>query len=179
MQPDVATADARGRTRADTVVTFSVSGSLFAVEVGIVQEILSPQEPTRLPNAPAYLLGLIDVRGASVPLVDLRCLLGEPMRDEDENTRILLLALTVGGRQHRVAMRVDQVIEVAALDDDGRIDPVHEAEMLSWDPRAIWGIGRRDGVITTLLNADTIFDPAVIVAARSRSADKPAGSCPS
>ena len=59
-------------TRADTVVTFAVADSLFAVEVGIVQEILSAQVPTRLPNAPPHLMGLIDVRGASVPLLDLR-----------------------------------------------------------------------------------------------------------
>ncbi|WP_373356296.1 chemotaxis protein CheW [Pseudoroseicyclus sp. CXY001] len=150
----------------DTVVTFSVAGSLFAVEVAMVQEILSPQRPSRLPNAPPHLLGLIDVRGHSVVLVDLRRILGEPARAEDEDTRILLLSLPgTGGAVHRVALQVDRVIEVAALDQDGLVAPVGEAEMLAWDPRMLRGIGRRNGAITALLDVSEVLDPGLIVAA--------------
>ncbi|EPX78651.1 hypothetical protein Salmuc_04232 [Salipiger mucosus DSM 16094] len=154
--------------RAETVVTFAVAGSLFAVEVGMVQEILSPQQPVRLPNAPEHLLGLIDVRGASVALVDLRRLLGEASRAEDEGTRILLLSFDRAGTHHRVALRVDRVIEVAGLDDGGLIAPVSEAEMLAWDPRVLHGIGRRNNQITALLDVNAVFDPAVMAAARPR-----------
>ncbi|SHI77601.1 chemotaxis protein CheW [Wenxinia saemankumensis] len=151
----------------DTVVTFSVAESLFGVEVGTVQEILSPQKPARLPNAPAHLLGLIDVRGTSVPLVDLRRILGEPGREEDDETRVLLLSLANGETVHRVALRVDRVIEVAKLDDDGAIAPLGEAQMLQWDPRMVLGIGRRNGTIATLLDVRRIFDPSILAPGRT------------
>ena len=152
----------------ETVVTFAVAKSLFAVEVGLVQEILSAQEPTRLPNAPQHLLGLIDVRGASVALADLRRRLGEPPKPADDDTRILILALEGNGRIHRVALQVDRVIEVTGLDDGGRIDPVDEAEMLDWDPRVLHGIGRREGRIVALLDMRAIFDAELMALARAR-----------
>ena len=152
-------------TRADTVVTFAVAGSLFAVEVGIVQEILSAQAPTRLPNAPAHLVGLIDVRGASVPLVDLRRLLGEAPAQEDEDTRIIILSIKEQNRVYIVALRVDRVIEVCALDNDGEVLPVAEAEMVAWDPRVLRGIGRRDGRIVALLDILAVFDTSDLTAA--------------
>ncbi|WP_375691136.1 chemotaxis protein CheW [Pseudooceanicola sp. LIPI14-2-Ac024] len=159
-----------------TVVTCSVAGSLFAVEVKPVREIMSSRPAARLPNAPAHLLGLIDVRGASVALVDLRRILGEPWRDDDEDTRIILLTIDGGRRSHLVALRVDRVIEVTELDGGGRIAPLDEAEMLDWDPRLVCGIGRRDDAIVTLLEVGAIFDPAVMEAARRRSA--PAANLP-
>jgi purine-binding chemotaxis protein CheW len=165
---DGAATQCRPGGRAETVVTFAVAESLFAVEVGVVQEILSPQKPTRLPNAPPHLLGLIDVRGTSVALVDLRRLLNETGREEDDDTRILLLSLPGDISPRRVALRVDRVIEVAGLDDEGSIAPVDEAEMLDWDPRMLRGIGRRNGTITALLDLHRIFDPAVMAAVRAR-----------
>lgn len=162
-----------------TVVTFSVAGSLFAVEVKPVREIMSSRLPARLPNAPSHLLGLIDVRGNSVALVDLRRILGEPWKEDDEDTRIILLTIEGAGRGHLVALRVDRVIEVTELDDGGRIAALAEAEMLDWDPRLVSGIGRREDAIVTLLEVGAIFDPAVMEAARRRAgsaADLPCAS---
>ncbi|MAC78212.1 MAG: chemotaxis protein CheW [Rhodobacteraceae bacterium] len=165
--------------RVNTVLTFAVADSLFAVEVGIVQEILSPQKPSRLPKAPPYLQGLIDVRGTSVALVDLRCLLDEESRPDDEDTRIMLLCFEADGERHYIALRVDRVIEVAQLDDDGHVAPLSEAKMLDWDPRMLLGIGRRDGVITALLDIRAIFDPTIMAATRTRNNLGGTTPCPS
>ncbi|WP_417741388.1 chemotaxis protein CheW [Salipiger sp.] len=157
-------------TRADTVVTFAVAGSLFAVEVGIVREILSAQAPSRLPGSPPHLLGLIDVRGASVPLVDLCRLLGEVPEADDDDTRIMVLTIEGQTRDHTLALRVDRVIEVCGLDNDGEVLPVAEAEMVSWDPRVLHGIGRREGGIVAMLNILAVFDTSDLTAL-DRSAD--------
>ena len=164
--------------RVETVVTFAVADSLFAVEVGIVQEILSPQKPSRLPKAPPHFLGLIDVRGTSVALVDLRCLLGEDPRPDDEDTRIMLLCFDAQGERHHIALRVDRVIEVAQLDDNGHVSPLGEAKMLDWDPRMLLGIGRRDGMIIALLEIRAIFDPTLMSATRALNATAGPAQCP-
>ncbi|WP_240722403.1 chemotaxis protein CheW [Poseidonocella sp. HB161398] len=155
--------------RAETVVTFALERTIFAIEVRNVQEILSHVPATRLPRAPAHLLGLIDVRGRSVPLVDLRLLLGETPREEDDQTRVILLWVGQGGSRYLVALRVDRVIEVALLDEDGRVSALEESALFDWDERMVEGIGRRDGQFVILLRLAAMFDPAVAAAAKANA----------
>lgn len=75
------------------VVTFGLGEALFALPVALVQEILDPRPVARLPNAPPHMLGVIDVRGHSVAVVDLRSLLREPPRPDQPDTRIMVLQL--------------------------------------------------------------------------------------
>ena len=78
-------------------VTIGVANELFAAPVAKVQEILDMQVIARLPRAPDHLLGIIDVRGEGVPVLDLRLTLGLPAATDTENTRIVVLAVTDGG----------------------------------------------------------------------------------
>ena len=65
--------------RIDTqFVTLGIDREIFAVPVETVLEILDMRELFRMPDAPAWLAGLIDVRGRSVPVIDLRVKLGLP-----------------------------------------------------------------------------------------------------
>ncbi|MCT4371828.1 chemotaxis protein CheW [Yangia mangrovi] len=151
--------------RSSTVVAFSISDSLFAVEVQNVREILASRQPRRLPNAPKHLLGLIDVRGEAVALVDLRILLGEPP-NEDVDARILILTVPDTAGAHLVALRVDRVIAVTMLDNDGQLTSVAEAEMLDWDQRIVVGVGRHEGDLVFLLALSALFDPAMMASLR-------------
>ena len=74
-------------------VTLGVAEELFAAPVEKVQEILDMRPIARLPQAPETLLGMIDVRGQGIPVVDLRLTLGLPPAPDNENTRILVLSL--------------------------------------------------------------------------------------
>lgn len=67
-------------------VTLGVGTDLFAAPVARVQEILDMRPIARLPQAPPHLLGMIDVRGQGVPVLDLRMTLGMPPADDTENT---------------------------------------------------------------------------------------------
>ena len=69
-------------------VTLGVDGDRYAAPVSRVREILDLRPIARLPRAPAELLGVIDVRGRSIPVVDLRCLLGLPPGVDDGQTRL-------------------------------------------------------------------------------------------
>ena len=150
-----------------TMLTFGLGEALFALPVTLVQEILDARPVSTLPNAPPHLLGVIDVRGASVAVVDLRRLLGEPPREEAPDTRLVVLLLDHAGSQLPVALRVDRVIEVTGLDDGG-LEPVAGAELLAWDPRMVAGLGRRHGAFVTVLQASGLFDPEVMAALTSR-----------
>ena len=75
-------------------VTLGVADEIFAAPVGKVQEILDMRPIARLPQAPSNLLGMIDVRGQGVPVLDLRLTLGMEPKDDTENTRIVVLSST-------------------------------------------------------------------------------------
>ncbi|SER70734.1 purine-binding chemotaxis protein CheW [Tranquillimonas rosea] len=142
-----------------TVVTFGLGDALFALPVAPVMEILDTSPIAPLPRAPAHLLGLIDRRGASVPVVDLRRLLGEPPQDDTPETRIIVLRLETGG----IGLRVDRVIEVTQLDEAGAA-PLPEAGLLNWNERMVAGVGRRDGAFVSELRVEALFDPEITAA---------------
>ena len=142
------------------VVTFGMGESLFALPVALVQEILDPRPVSRLPNSPRHLLGVMDVRGQSVAVVDLRALMGELPREDQSDTRIMVLQIDKGGPGGgtlHVALRVDRVIEVTRL-DDGRLEPLAEAAFLDWNLREVEGIGRRNGSLVAVLRAEGLLD---------------------
>ncbi|NDV00316.1 chemotaxis protein CheW [Pseudoroseicyclus tamaricis] len=139
-----------------TVVTFGLGSVLFALPVAPVVEIIDAREAAPLPRAPACLLGLIDRRDMSVPVVDMRLLLGQPPREDSDDTRIVVLTLREAPRRQAVGLRVDRVIEVTELDADGAA-PLAEAELLNWHERMVAGIGRREGAFVTLLDVEGLF----------------------
>jgi purine-binding chemotaxis protein CheW len=136
-------------------VTVGVAEELFAAPVEKVQEILDMRPIARLPQAPAALLGMIDVRGQSVPVVDLRLTLGLPEAGDTENTRIIVLLLAGRGGDLRLGLRADRVCEVTGLDNDA-LDPAPSISG-QWSGRCIAGIGRRNGRFVTVLDLERLL----------------------
>jgi purine-binding chemotaxis protein CheW len=146
-------------------VTLGVDREIFAVPVTTVQEILAARDIARLPNAPPFLLGLIDVRGHSVPVVDLRIKLGLPAAETTEQTRILVLDIDTGAitddadtaedaskpaRRMLLGLLADRVFEVTAL-DAGSIEPPPEIGT-RWRSDYIRCVGRRDSNFVIVFN---------------------------
>lgn len=90
------------------LVTFKVGGEEFGLDVFQVHEILRFQAPTPMPRAPAFVEGVLDVRGTLVPIVDLRRRFETPAGRADEETRIVVV--DHGGE--RLGLVVDSVTEV-------------------------------------------------------------------
>ena len=87
---------------------FQVGAEEYAVDIMRVEEILPPQALTTIARAPAYVEGVMQLRGAVLPVVDLRKRLLGPAAPAPARTRLLVCLL---GRR-RVAMAVDRVTEV-------------------------------------------------------------------
>lgn len=136
-------------------VTLGVAEELFAAPVEKVQEILDMRPIARLPQAPANLLGMIDVRGQGIPVVDLRLTLGLPPAPDSENTRIIVLSLTGPHGETKLGLRADRVFEVTIL-DEADLDPP-PAVSGTWTGRCIAGIGRRNGRFVTVLDLERLL----------------------
>lgn len=157
-------------SRIGQVLTLGVGDERFAVPVTAVQEILDMRPISRLPHAPGHLLGVIDVRGETVPVGDLRGMLGLEPAADNEATRIIVLRFRCAGKEPIVALRADRVFEVTEL-DAGEISDLPEDGLLHWDARMVAGLGRRNGDFVTVLNLEAIFGATDFKSAdRSRAA---------
>lgn len=136
-------------------VTLGVAEEIFAAPVEKVQEILDMRPIARLPQAPANLLGMIDVRGQGVPVLDLRLTLGMTPREDTETTRIVVLSIDGTAGERRLGLRTDRVFEVTVLDED-ELDPAPTISG-TWSGHCIAGIGRRNGQFVTVLDLDTLL----------------------
>lgn len=96
------------------LVTFSLSGEELAFPISLVQEIVRPPVMTRVPNAPAYMDGIANLRGNILPVINLRERLGLAFREADDATRVVVL--DCGGTSTGVI--VDAVSEVLHIDDE-------------------------------------------------------------
>ena len=100
------------------LLLFRLADQIGAIDLGLVREILPPPPATRLPGAPPYVRGLINVRGSVITVIDLpQRLYGLPARPGGP---IMLIE-----HQNRViGVAVDEVIEVQPLPPDGWQTPI-------------------------------------------------------
>ncbi len=137
-------------------VTFSLGEELFGVEVTRTREILSLMPVTKVPQTPDYLLGVINLRGQVVPVVDMRLKLGLPAGAETEDTCIIVVEVQVDGEVLTVGALADAVREVLEIRDDQIEPPPRLGTRLKTE--FITGMGKIDEQFMILLNIDRIFN---------------------
>ena len=102
-------------------LTFRLGAEEYGIDILKVQEIRSYEAPTRIANAPAFIKGVVNLRGVIVPIVDLRLKLG--CDSNDYNSFTVVIVLNVRGRV--VGAVVDSVSDVLELSRDS-IKPAPE-----------------------------------------------------
>ena len=127
---------ARAATQAGgEFLTFRLGEEEYGIDILRVQEIRSYEQPTRIANAPAFIKGVVNLRGVIVPIVDLRMKLG--CAAAEYNTFTVVIVLNVKGRV--VGAVVDSVSDVLELSSD-TIKPAPELSS-AVDSGFITGIG--------------------------------------
>lgn len=136
-------------------VTFSLGDELFGVEVTRTREILSLTPVTKVPQTPDYLLGVINLRGQVVPVVDMRLKLGMPAGEQTEDTCIIVVEVQVEDESIVVGALADAVREVLEVRSDQIEPPPRLGTRLNTE--FITGMGKVDDQFMILLNIDRIF----------------------
>lgn len=140
-------------------VVFRLGDALLAVPVAAVREIIEPQALTPLPRAPRHVLGLIEVRGRSLAVVDVALKLGLGALSVHDATRLILLDIVDGGEERTLAVQTDGVLGVELLDEDDG-DPKLPALGEAWSDRAIARVARRQGKSVLVVDLGEVFDRA-------------------
>lgn len=98
-------------------LTFLLAGEEYAVSILAVQEVRGWEQATPMPNTPAFIRGVVNLRGEVVPVVDLRMRFGLPEKEYDDTTVVIVLAVEVDGRRRTMGIVVDAVSEVYDVEE--------------------------------------------------------------
>ena len=99
-------------------LTFFLADEEYGVSILDVQEVRVWDGVTSIPNAPAYVKGVLDLRGVIVPIIDLRMRFNMEKVEYDETTVIVVLKIEVGDKQHIIGIVVDAVSDVLDVNED-------------------------------------------------------------
>ncbi|MBI5213042.1 MAG: chemotaxis protein CheW [Nitrospirae bacterium] len=136
------------------LVTFTLGSEEYAVDILKVQEINRMKEITRVPNSPAYVEGVINLRGKVIPVVNIRKKFGLPEKENDEQSRIMIIdiqGITMG-------LVVDSVSEVLRVPSN-IVEPTPPmASNISTE--FIRGIAKLEDRLIILLDMDRLLGKA-------------------
>lgn len=132
-------------------LTFFIDGQLFAIQSSQVVEIIRMQPITYMPKLPAYVKGVINLRGKIVPLIDLRIKLNKAPLEYDDHTSIIV----VETGDFSVGFIVDRVNDVA----DIALNQISEAPKLGKDTTSnfVTGIATLETEVAMLLNTTKLL----------------------
>lgn len=131
-------------------LTFRIGAEEYGLDILRVQEIRSYEPPTRVANAPAFVKGVVNLRGVIVPILDLRIRLGQ---NGEYNAFTVVIVLNVAGRI--VGIVVDSVSDVLELGgDEIKSRPEVPAAM---DARFITGLGKIGERMLILLDIEAMI----------------------
>lgn len=144
-------------------ITFKLGDELFAINVAHVREVLELPCITRVPTAPDYMRGVVNVRGKAIPVVDLRLKFGLPSARDSVHSRIIVLEVELDGETTVVGGIADSVHEVIEL-EPSQINPPPRIAM-RWRTELIQGMGKRGDQFIIILDIQQVFhsDAAALV----------------
>jgi purine-binding chemotaxis protein CheW len=133
------------------MVVFKLSNEEFAVEVASVEAIIKLQAITKVPHAPAHVVGVTNLRGNIVPVIDLKKRLSLPATENTADTRIIVALI----QDSKVGMVVDAVSQVVEI-EDSQIEPTPQIST-SIDSTYIRGIVKVEKLLVIMLDLAMIF----------------------
>jgi purine-binding chemotaxis protein CheW len=136
-------------------ITFKLGEELFAINVTQVREVLDLSLVTKVPTAPDYMRGVVNVRGSAIPVVDLRLKFGLAKSADTVQTRIVVLELNLDGESVVLGGLADSVHEVIEL-EPGQINEPPRIGM-RWKTDLIQGIGKRNDSFIIILDIARVF----------------------
>lgn len=132
-------------------LTFSLAGEDYALSIQSVREIVGLLDVTMVPNTPEFVLGVVNLRGKIIPVIDLRIKFGMPpgVRSEENCTIVVETANAETG------VLVDKVAEVVDISPE-QVEPAPQMG-IDLDTRFLKGVGKIEGSVQLILDIDEVL----------------------
>lgn len=152
------------------VLSFSVKGSTFAVPIDSIREIIELGELTTVPMMPRVMRGVMNLRGAVIPVIDLASRFSQGFTEPTARTCVVIFEVTADDGRHTLGALVDMVHEVLALDPTLVDPPPGFGTLVA--PQFIRGMARLGERIVVLLELDRVLSVSELEALSEPSADR-------
>jgi len=151
-------------TETSQYLTFKLEDEVFALEIAKVREVLDFTLIAKVPQTPEFMLGVINLRGTVVPVVDMRLKFAMTRTETTVHTCIIIVEIEIDGENTVLGALVDSVQEVMDLDPD-QIEPAPRIGT-RLNTKFIKGMGKRDNHFIIILDIDKIFSSDELAMAR-------------
>ena len=151
----LATAQAAAQQDRQQYLTFMLGGEIYAMGILAIKEIIEYGNLTEIPRMPEFIRGVINLRGAVVPVIDLGARFGKRTTNITRRTCIVIIEVANGEASHDIGVMVDAVNEVLEI-SPGEIEP---APSFGADIRAnfIEGMGKINDKFVIILNVNQVL----------------------
>jgi purine-binding chemotaxis protein CheW len=136
-------------------LTFTLGGEMFAVAILNVKEIIEFGSVTEIPMMPTFIRGVINLRGAVVPVIDLSCRFGGKPTEVARRTCIVIVELNDGEQKHDIGVMVDAVSEVLEIAQSEIEPPPSFGAKIRTD--FISGMGKVNGKFVIILEVARVL----------------------
>ncbi len=136
-------------------LTFQLEDEVFALNVAQVREVLDLSNITKVPSAPDFMRGVTNVRGSVVPVMDLRMKFGMSHAASTQDTRIIIMEITLQKKTIVLGAIADSVNDVLELEPNQIEEPPEIGE--HWRSKFIKGIGKLDNRFIIILDVNQVF----------------------
>ena len=136
-------------------LTFLLTGEMYAVGILNVKEIIEYGSLTEIPMMPAFIRGVINLRGSVVPVIDLSARFGHPQSEVGKRTCIVIVEVSQGEDRHDLGIMVDAVSEVLEIPGSEIEPPPSFGAKIRAD--FIAGMGKVAGKFVIILNIQKVL----------------------
>jgi len=157
-------------------LTFQLSGEMYAVGILNVKEIIEYGNLTEIPMMPAFIRGVINLRGSVVPVIDLAARFGGRQTESSRRTCIVIIELATAEERHDIGIVVDAVSEVLEVSSADIEPPPAFGAKIRAD--FIAGMGKIAGKFVIILDIQKVLsveESATLATVSDRGADTGAG----
>ncbi|WP_244323515.1 chemotaxis protein CheW [Salinivibrio costicola] len=141
------------RLQGSDYLSFDLAGELYGVDIQTVEEIRVWEPPTLLPRSPEFILGVINLRGMIVPVMDLRVRFNTKKADYHRETVVLILRASEAANHKVMGVVVDAVSDVVDQGEGQIMPPIGDSQVIAY----VSGLLNVDQRVMSLINVDELL----------------------
>lgn len=149
--PDVIVED---EIQKEQYMTFKCSDEIYGISIKYVNEIIGLSQITKVPETQDYLIGLINLRGKIIPVIDVRIRFGKEPLEHNDRTCVIVIDV----KSTVIGLIVDAIDEVAAFAENEITPPPSVSDLAMQAKKYVFGIGRVNGEVKLLLDPDKLIN---------------------
>ena len=142
---------------------FSLKQESFGISVEHVLRVINPEKIMRIPKAPDFIVGAINLEGNVIPVADLARKIDLGVTDQIENCKIIILEMDHNDEPFQVGVLIDEVIDVVTMESSKFLPP--PLENMGFDTYTLDGMLKVDEDFYMIINPDKVFEKELAILA--------------